>query len=82
MGIEKKYVPVDVSFSIDGEMSPLCIHWEDGRVYQIDKILDKRQAASLKAGGQGMRYTVRIQGQVKYLWYEEPQWFVEAINSN
>ena len=51
---------------------------EDGTVYEIDRILDKRRAASLKAGGIGMRYTCRILGQRSYLYYEEPRWFVEG----
>jgi len=75
---EKKYVKVDVSFSEDGVVMPLRIYWEDGTQYDIDRVLDFRQAASLKAGGQGIRYTVRIHGRTKYLWYEQPRWFVEA----
>ena len=51
---------------------------EDGTVYEIDRILDKRRAASIKAGGIGMRYTCRISGRRSYLYYEEPRWFVEG----
>ena len=35
-------------------------------------------AASLKAGGQGMRYPIRINGRQTYLYYENPNYFVEA----
>ena len=56
----KVYVEVEVLFDIDGRMVPKSIHWEDGRVYHIDKVLDSRRAASLKAGGQGIRYLCRI----------------------
>ena len=45
---------------------------------EIDRVLDVRRAASLKAGGMGIRYTVRINGKQSYLFYEEPRWFVEA----
>ena len=45
---------------------------------RYDRILDRRRAASLKAGGIGMRYTCRILGQRSYLYYEEPRWFVEG----
>lgn len=76
----KVYVEVEVLFDIDGRMVPKSIHWEDGRVYQIDKVLDSRRAASLKAGGQGIRYLCRIHGKEKYLYYDEPKWFVEAEN--
>jgi len=36
----------------------------------IDKVLDVRPAAALKAGGQGDRYTVQINGYPSYLFFE------------
>ena len=77
--VKKRYVKVDVSFSEEGSMTPLRIYWDNDIQYEIDKVLDLRPAASLKAGGYGIRYTVRILGKDKLLWYEEPRWFVEAI---
>ncbi|WP_330601097.1 hypothetical protein [Caproicibacter fermentans] len=47
-------------------------------MYEIDRVLDVRPAASLKAGGAGIRYTCRIQGREKYLWREQDRWFVES----
>ena len=61
---------------------PLEIQWEDGAKFEIDRILDIRRAASLKAGGAGIRYICRIRGRVKYLWLEESRWFVEAKESD
>ena len=46
--------------------------------YQIDRVLAARQAHSLKTGGTGIRYTIRVSGHDTYLWYEGPRWFVEA----
>ena len=47
----------------------------------IDKILGMRQAASLKAGGQGQRYEISITcGDVSremYLFDDEGVWFIE-----
>ena len=74
----KKYVDVTAQFDVDGTIVPLEIQWEDGRRYPIDRILDIRPAASLKAGGAGIRYTCRIGGHQKYLFLEENKWFVEA----
>ena len=74
----KAYVEVTVVFDREGNMRPVSILWEDGRVYPIDKIADKRQAASLKAGGTGIRYVCFIGGKQTYLFYEDPKWFVEA----
>ena len=76
--IRKVYVEVTAKFDTEGNITPLSVTWEDGTVYTIDKVVDKRRATSLKAGGIGMRYTCRILGQESYLFYEEPRWFVEA----
>ena len=51
----KTYVSVEVLFDEAGQMIPRAVQWEDGRVFTIDKVLDVRTAASLKAGGQGVR---------------------------
>lgn len=76
--MRKVFVEVTARFDAAGSVTPLAIRWEDGRVFPIDRVLEARQAASLKAGGQGIRYTVRIRGRVTYLFYEEPRWFVEG----
>ena len=82
----KVYVPVEVEFRADGVMLPREITWEDGTKYEIDRVLDIRQAAAMKAGGQGDRYTVKIQGKERYLFFERSanqtgnnigRWFVE-----
>ncbi len=69
---------VRAEFDIDGSIRPTSIVWEDGRVFAIDRILDIRRAASLKAGGMGMRYTCRICGKVVNLFNDENHWFMEA----
>jgi len=82
----KVYVPVEVEFRSDGVMLPREIVWEDGTRYEIDRVLDIRQAAAMKAGGQGDRYTVKIRGRESYLFFERSasltgnnigRWFVE-----
>lgn len=57
-----------VKFDSDGNMTPLSLVWEDDTVYEIDRVKDVRRAASLKAGGMGIRYTVMIRGQMKYFF--------------
>ena len=74
----KVNVEVDVHFDTEGNMTPIAMKWEDGRTFEIDRVLDVRQAASMKAGGQGMRYQCRILGKNRYLWFENPGWFVEG----
>lgn len=77
-GRQKRYVEVISDTSEEGLVTPLAIIWESGVRYEIDRVLDRRQAHSLKTGGTGMRYTVRVGGATTYLWYEGPRWFVEA----
>lgn len=69
---------VTAKFDKDGNITPLSIIWEDGTLFEIDQVLGIRRAASLKAGGQGIRYTIRIGSNRTYLFYEEPHWFVEG----
>lgn len=73
----KVYVSVKVRYHPDGRIEPLSVVWEDGHEYEIDKVLGVCRAASLKAGGIGMRYTVRIGRKETYLFLEENRWFVE-----
>ena len=82
----KVYVAVKADFTEDGIMLPREITWEDGRKYEIDRVTDIRQAAAMKAGGQGDRYTVMINGKQSYLFFERSanltgnnigRWFVE-----
>ena len=76
--MRKVFVEVTARFDAAGGLTPLSIRWEDGRTFAVDRVLEVRRAASLKAGGQGIRYTVRILGHVTQLFYEEPRWFVEG----
>lgn len=74
----KKYVEVVADFSPEGVLTPLTIVWDTGVRYPVDRVLDARQAHSLKTGGTGIRYTIRVGGQATYLWFEGDKWFVEA----
>lgn len=74
------YVRVIVEFDEEGGVHPLSIAWEDGRKFEVDRVLDVRRAASTKAGGQGIRYTCRIMGKETYLFDDNGRWFVEAKN--
>lgn len=73
----KRYVAVEAMFDEEGRVLPVAIRWSDGRRFAVDEVRDVRRAASLKTGGDGMRYTVRIGSSITYLFYEDPRWFVE-----
>lgn len=74
----KKFISVIARFTEDGKVLPLSIEWEDGRSFDIDKIVDIRKAASLKAGGIGTRYTCRILNKERYLYLDENRWYIEV----
>ncbi len=82
----REYVDVNVDFDKDGYMLPKMLIWEDGHRYKIDKIKAIQPAPALKAGGQGDRYTIMIEGHERYLFFEHNadygdekigKWFVE-----
>ena len=73
----KIYVKVRADHLLDGTVRPLMIRSEDGPVIRIDRVLDVRPAASLKAGGQGIRYLCESSGQQLALFFEDPCWFME-----
>ena len=82
----KVYVAVKAYFREDGTLIPFELTWEDGHTYAIDKVTDIRQAAAMRAGGQGDRYTIIVNGKQSYLFFERStnltgnnlgRWFVE-----
>jgi len=72
-----EYIDVIVLFSSTGEVRPLFIA-KDAHRFSIDKVLDICPAASLKAGGRGMRYTCRIHGRIVKLFWDKNGWFYES----
>ena len=72
MESSKVYVDVTAEFSKEGVLTPKSFRWTDGSVYEIQRVKDIRRAASLKAGGVGMRYT----------YYEDNNmWFMERAGA-
>ena len=78
--MRKVYVDVKAKFSSQGELVPLSFTWENGKEYFIDKVFECKQAASLKAGGQGMRYRCRVMGKEVLMFFEDSRWFMEGKN--
>lgn len=74
----KIYIDVLTRFTSDGQLLPVAVIWEDGRIFTVDKVLGCERAASRRAGGTGMRYSCRMGGAIHHLYYEENnRWFVE-----
>lgn len=80
MAKRKVYVKVIMIQDEEGNIQPLQIIWEDGKVFDVDKVVYRCRASSTKVGGTGMRYTIRISGKETFLYYSEDEnrWFVEG----
>ena len=76
MGFRKTYVDVVANIDVDGRVTPLSIRWRDGR---IDRVHEAIRRASTRVGGMGIRYLVTVHGRDKYLFFEDPRWFVEEV---
>ena len=80
---DKIYIDVLEERTKDGRLIPRSFRWTDGRRYEIDRVKEIVRAASLIAGGVGIRYTVVIRGHERYMFLEDDarcRWFVEAKN--
>ncbi len=71
------FVKVRADHEIGGKVHPLCFKAEEQDVVRIDRVLDVRRAPSLKAGGQGIRYTCRTGDREIYLFHDRDDWFIE-----
>ena len=75
--MSKIFVEITARHDVNGNTRPLTLKWSDGRVFEIDRVLDVRKAASFKGGGLGIRYTCRIRNKEVYLFDQEGKWFIE-----
>lgn len=82
----KVYVKVQTDIDENGQMLPRRITWEDGRSFDIDRVGAVRPAYAARAGGQGDRYTIYVNGLQRYLFFERStntngniigKWFLE-----
>ena len=78
--MHKEFVGVTTQWTPDGKIIPTEIQWEDGRKFTVDRVLDVRPAASLTAGGTGIRYTIRVRGKETFLFRAQYLWFLEATS--
>ncbi|MDD6728159.1 MAG: hypothetical protein PUE08_02940 [Eubacteriales bacterium] len=66
----KVYVPVTASFDENGRTIPQTIQWENGHIYHIDKVTNTVQSSAMKPSGQGDRYTIFVNRQQSYIFFE------------
>jgi len=72
--VKKTYVQVDSRLSEPQQILPVAIAWPDGRIWNVDRVT--HCCVSCDGEFQGVRYTVLIGNQEKYLYREGHQWYV------
>ncbi len=74
--MKRVYVQVDSERLESGEIVPLRISWQDGRIWNIDRVT--HSCASLDGEYEGIRYTVIIGSAEKYIYRAGHAWYVMA----
>lgn len=65
-----------------GAIRPARIRWEDGQEWEVDRVLEVREAHATKVGGFGTRFLVRIGNHQRALFLQDDgRWFVENDDS-
>lgn len=80
----KVYVPVWLRADVDGNITPIALEWENGRLYMIDRVVGAYMAPPEHVGAVlTKKYDVTVERRPRVL-YEEThtgKWFVECAVS-
>ena len=73
----KIYINIRISISKEGLVAPISFEWVDGRVFDVDKVLDRQKRTS-NVGSAEMRYTCKIKGKEIFLFQDfDGRWYIE-----
>ena len=72
---KRKWVEVEEHVSLDGTIEPIAVYWDDGRIFEISKIISVEDYRKEPFWGSTL-YTVRIEGREKNLFRFQDKWFV------
>lgn len=72
------YVDMRIMHDIDGSMTPLMIHWPDGRKFEVNCLLDVKPTITVGSGF-GKRYLCRVRNKEVSLYNDtvESKWYVK-----
>ena len=73
--MQKYYVTVEYTEDADGIVIPTAILWNDGRRWEIRKVLHTCIASHHEF--EGIRYTIKIGRAEKYLYRDGQLWYVD-----
>lgn len=74
---QRVYVKIVAEFSAEGNVTPTRLEFND-QWFDIDRLVSIDRRGPESGGGGMLRYTVKIWGQVRYLWRDGDRWFVEV----
>lgn len=74
----RTYVSITALHDTNGNITPLILHWPDGRKFEIDKLLNVKPAPTF-GSGIGKKYVCRIYGKQVNLFCDNSngKWYVE-----
>ena len=75
--MRKICVRVDWEETEEGEMMPLVIRWDDGRVFPVDRV--SHVCVSPDGEYDGIRYTVLIGKRERYLYRDGNRWYEQGL---
>lgn len=73
----KMYVSVESITYADGSIVPLKIFWDDGRTWDIKRVI--HMAEPVNNEFEGIRYTILIGSAVKNIYRLGASWYVYTI---
>lgn len=73
----KVYVSVESITYADGSIVPLKIFWDDGRTWDIKRVI--HMAEPVNNEFEGIRYTILIDSAVKNIYRLGASWYVYTI---
>ena len=73
--MNKYYVHVGILTDADGVIIPTKILWDDGRQWDIKKVLHTCVASHNEF--EGIRYTIKINRAEKFLYRDGQRWYVD-----
>lgn len=79
----KVCVSVTAEFFKEGGVKPLFLAWEDGRIFQIDRVKSVERAPAKVGALLPIRYTCLISGKERWLYLEpeKMRWFIEKAEN-
>ncbi len=81
MAYRKVFVEVTAKFAREGGLRPLFVVYEDGRIFEIERVKAVERAPARVGAALPVRYTCVIRGSEHWLYLEpeRSRWFVETF---